>query len=45
MIAGLAAALCGSVDALWFVVLLLVAVGWTVLPLRGPRGPRAAAAA
>jgi len=34
-IAGLAAALGGGIDAVWFVVLLLVAVGWTVLPLRG----------
>ena len=44
-IAGLAAALCGSVDALWFVVLLLVAVGWTVAPLREHGGPGAAARA
>ena len=44
-IAGVAAALCGSVDALWFVVLLLVAVGWTVAPLREGRGRGAAARA
>ncbi len=42
-IAAAAAAACGSVDALWFVVLLLVAVGWTVVPLRDPRRPVPAA--
>jgi low temperature requirement protein LtrA len=34
-IAVAAAAAGGGIDALWFVVLLLVAVGWTVLPARG----------
>jgi low temperature requirement protein LtrA len=33
-IAALAATFGGGIDAVWFVVLLLAAVGWTVLPLR-----------
>ena len=41
-IVAIAAAAGGGIDALWFVVLLLAAVGWTVLPLREPRVPRAA---
>jgi hypothetical protein len=41
-IAAVAAAAGGGIDALWFVVLLLAAVGWTVLPLREPRPPRLA---
>lgn len=41
-IAAAAAAAGGSIDTLWFVVLLLVAVGWTVAPLRAARGPGAA---
>lgn len=44
-IAATAAAAGGSIDTLWFVVLLLAAVGWTVAPLRADRGPGAATTA
>ncbi len=43
-IAVVAAAVGGAFDALWFIVLLAVAVGWTCLPHRLPRGPRPTAA-
>ena len=44
-IVAIAAAVGGGIDAVWFVVLLLASVAWTALPLRAPRGPRAAPAA
>lgn len=44
-IAVVAAAACGSIDALWFIVLLAAAVGWTCLPHRLPGGARPAQAA
>jgi hypothetical protein len=37
-IAGAAAAAGGAIDAVWFMVLLLLALAWTIVPLSGILG-------